>query len=80
MVVVKAYIKRDPLEDLGPVEACLSHMARTLDTRSCPNVLPYQRWLQSNVSLRGAGAEHGTMATPVRGMLFLLPYSAKFLV
>lgn len=50
MVVVKTYIKRDPLEDLGPVEACLSEMARALDTRSCPNVLPYQRWLQSNVS------------------------------
>ena len=49
MLVVKTYIKRDPLEDLGPVETCLSEMARALDTRSCPNVLPYQRWLQSNV-------------------------------
>ena len=49
MVVVKTYIKRDPFEDLGPVETCLSEMARALDTRSCPNVLPYQRWLQSNV-------------------------------
>lgn len=57
-VVVKAYIKRDPLEDLAPVEACLSRMAKALDTRSCPNVLPYQRWLQSNVSsmaLQGVG-------------------------
>lgn len=51
MVVVKAYIKMDPLENLAPVEACLSKMAKALDTRSCPNVLPYQRWLQSNVSL-----------------------------
>lgn len=50
MVVVKAYIKMDPLENLAPVEACLSKMAKALDTRSCPNVLPYQRWLQSNVS------------------------------
>lgn len=50
MVVVKAYIKMDPLEKLAPVEACLSKMAKALDTRSCPNVLPYQRWLQSNVS------------------------------
>lgn len=50
MVVVKTYIKRDPQEDLGPVEACLSNMAKALDTRSCPNVLPYQRWLQSDVS------------------------------
>lgn len=56
MVVVKAYIKRDKREDLAPVEACLSNMAKALDTRSCPNVLPYQRWLQSDVSVRfGAG-------------------------
>lgn len=56
MVVVKAYIKRDKREDLAPVEACLSNMAKVLDTRSCPNVLPYQRWLQSDVSVRfGAG-------------------------
>lgn len=53
-MVVKAYIKRDPLEDLAPVEACLSRMAKALDTRSCPNVLPYQRWLQSNVSARAS--------------------------
>ena len=50
MVVVKTYIKRDPQEDLGAVDECLKRMAKALDTRSCPNVLPYQRWLQSNVS------------------------------
>lgn len=51
MVVVKVYIKRDPLEDLTSVEAALAKMAVALDTRSCPNVLLYQRWLQSSVSL-----------------------------
>lgn len=62
MVVVKAYIKMDPLENLAPVEACLSNMAKALDTRSCPNVLPYQRWLQSNVS--PSFSRKRTSATP----------------
>eukprot|EP00903_Cladosiphon_okamuranus_P008555 g8210.t1 len=60
MVVVKAYIKMDPLENLAPVEACLSKMAKALDTRSCPNVLPYQRWLQSNVR----ASPHKNAGTP----------------
>lgn len=52
MIVVKIYIKRDPNEDLRAVEAQLSRMAAALNPHSCPNVLPYQRWLQSTVSLR----------------------------
>ncbi|CAN0525687.1 unnamed protein product, partial [Ectocarpus sp. 12 AP-2014] len=60
MVVVKAYIKRDKREDLAPVEVCLSNMAKALDTRSCPNVLPYQRWLQSDVR----ASPHKNAGTP----------------
>ncbi|CAM9769040.1 unnamed protein product, partial [Choristocarpus tenellus] len=57
-VVVKVYIKRDPLEDLREVEESLSRLVKVLDPQGCPNVLPYQRWLQSTVRAsqhRGAG-------------------------
>ncbi|CAN0147967.1 unnamed protein product, partial [Discosporangium mesarthrocarpum] len=57
-VVVKVYIKRDPSENLKGVEASLCHLTRALDPQFCPNVLPYQRWLQSSIRAsqhRGAG-------------------------